>query len=80
MVQALARPCDAWFLDGMTQEKPSIWRRSSFGDRRENSGRRVLRHVYRCRAVRRGLIAAGFAVEQCPGFGGKKSVLRGTKQ
>jgi tRNA 5-methylaminomethyl-2-thiouridine biosynthesis bifunctional protein len=30
-------------------------------------------------AVRRGLIAAGFSVEQRPGFGGKKSVLKGLK-
>jgi len=29
--------------------------------------------------VRRGLIAAGFSVEQRPGFGWKKSVLKGLK-
>ncbi len=30
-------------------------------------------------AVRRGLIDAGFSVEQRPGFGGKKAVLKGLK-
>ncbi len=30
-------------------------------------------------AVRRGLIDAGFSVEQCPGIGGKKAVLKGLK-
>ena len=30
-------------------------------------------------AVSRGLIAAGFSVEQRPGFGGKKAVLKGVK-
>jgi tRNA 5-methylaminomethyl-2-thiouridine biosynthesis bifunctional protein len=30
-------------------------------------------------AVRQRLIAAGFSVEKRPGFGGKKSVLKGVK-
>jgi tRNA U34 5-methylaminomethyl-2-thiouridine-forming methyltransferase MnmC len=29
--------------------------------------------------VRRSLTAAGFSVEQRPGFGGKKAVIKGTK-
>jgi len=82
MVHALTMPCDAWFLDGHGPKKnPSIWRPElllAVGEKTRTTGTCATYTV--AGAVRRGLIAAGFSVEQCPGFGGKKSVLRGIKQ
>ena len=82
MLQALTIPCDAWFLDGHGPKKnPSIWRPElllAVGEKTKTNGTCATYTV--AGSVRRGLIAAGFSVEQCPGFGGKKSVLRGIKQ
>lgn len=81
MVRALTVPCDAWFLDGHGPKKnPSIWRREllmAIGEKTVTGGTCATFTV--ARAVRRRLIAAGFSVEQRPGFGGKKSVLKGIK-
>lgn len=82
MVQALTVPCDAWFLDGHGPKKnPSIWRTDlllAIGEKTVTGGTCATYTV--AGAVRRGLSAAGFAVEQLPGFGGKKAVLKGIKQ
>jgi len=82
MVHALAAPCNAWFLDGHGPKKnPSIWRPElllAIGGKTVAGGTCATYTV--AGAVRRGLIAAGFSVEQCPGFGGKKSVLKGIKR
>lgn len=82
MVRALDGPCNTWFLDGHGPKKnPSIWRPEllkAIGEKTETGGTCATFTV--AGAVRRGLTAAGFRVEQRPGFGGKKSVLRGTKQ
>ena len=81
MVHALTIPCDAWFLDGHGPKKnPAMWRREllmSIGEKTVPGGTCATFTV--AGAVRRGLKAAGFSVEQRPGFGGKKSVLRGLK-
>lgn len=81
MVRALAAPCDAWFLDGHGPKKnPAIWRHEllmAIGEKTVPGGAVATYTV--AGAVRRGLIAAGFSVEQRPGFGGKKAVLRGRK-
>jgi tRNA U34 5-methylaminomethyl-2-thiouridine-forming methyltransferase MnmC len=81
MVQALTIPCDTWFLDGHGPKKnPSIWRREllmAIGEKTVPGGTCATYTV--AGAVRRGLNAAGFSVEQRPGFGGKKSVLKGLK-
>ena len=81
MVRALTIPCDAWFLDGHGPKKnPSMWRREllmAIGEKTVSGGTCATFTV--ARAVRRRLIAAGFSVEQRPGFGGKKSVLKGIK-
>ncbi len=81
MVHALTIPCDAWFLDGHGPKKnPSIWRPElmfAIGEKTETGG--VCATYTVAGAVRRGLIAAGFSVEQRPGFGGKKAVLKGIK-
>ncbi len=81
MVSALTIPCDAWFLDGHGPKKnPSIWRPGllmAIGEKTKTGGTCATFTV--AGAVRRGLIDAGFSVEQRPGFGGKKSVLKGLK-
>jgi tRNA U34 5-methylaminomethyl-2-thiouridine-forming methyltransferase MnmC len=81
MLHALTIPCDAWFLDGHGPKKnPSIWRHEllmAIGEKTVTGGTCATYTV--AGAVRRGLIAAGFSVEQRPGFGGKKSVLKGLK-
>jgi tRNA U34 5-methylaminomethyl-2-thiouridine-forming methyltransferase MnmC len=81
MVHALAVPCDAWFLDGHGPKKnPAMWRHEllrAIGEKTVAGGACATFTV--AGAVRRGLVAAGFSVEQRPGFGGKKSVLKGLK-
>ena len=81
MVRALTIPCDAWFLDGHGPKKnPAMWRREllmAIGEKTVTGGTCATYTV--AVAVRRRLIAAGFSVEQRPGFGGKKSVLKGVK-
>ena len=81
MVRALIMPCDAWFLDGHGPKKnPSMWRPElllAIGEKTMTGGTCATYTV--SGDVRRGLVAAGFSVEQHPGFGGKKSVLRGIK-
>lgn len=82
MVNALAMPCDAWFLDGHgPQKNPSMWRPEllmAIGEKTAAGGTFATFTV--ASAVRRGLDAAGFSVEQFPGFGMKKSALRGVKR
>ena len=82
MVQALTLPCDAWFLDGHGPKKnPSIWRPElllAIGEKTVSGGTCATYTV--AGEVRRGLGDAGFAIEQLPGFGGKKSVLRGRRK
>jgi len=81
MVSTLTIPCDAWFLDGHGPKKnPDIWRHEllmAIGEKTKTGGTCATFTV--AGAVRRGLIDAGFSVEQRPGFGGKKSVLKGLK-
>ncbi|MEN8262126.1 MAG: tRNA (5-methylaminomethyl-2-thiouridine)(34)-methyltransferase MnmD [Nitrospirota bacterium] len=81
MVHALTVPCDAWFLDGHGPKKnPAMWRHElliAIGEKTVTGGTFATFTV--AGAVRRGLIAAGFSVEQCPGIGVKKSALKGLK-
>jgi tRNA U34 5-methylaminomethyl-2-thiouridine-forming methyltransferase MnmC len=82
MVHALPHPCDAWFLDGHGPKKnPAMWRPElllAIGEKTQSGGTCATYTV--AGEVRRGLVAAGFTVEQRPGFGGKKAVLKGVKQ
>lgn len=82
MVRALPSPCDAWFLDGHGPKKnPAMWRPEllmAIGEKTESGGACATYTV--AGEVRRGLAAAGFSVEQRPGFGGKKAVLKGVKR
>ena len=81
MLRALTFPCDAWFLDGHGPKKnPAIWRHELLLE----IGKKTVIHgtcaTYTVAGeVRRGLAAAGFSIEQCPGLGGKKAVLKGIK-
>ena len=81
MLHALTTPCDAWFLDGHGPKKnPSIWRHellAAIGEKTVPGGTCATYTV--AGDVRRSLAAAGFSVEQRPGFGGKKAVLKGIK-
>ncbi len=81
MVNALSKPCDAWFLDGHGPKKnPTIWSPellSAIGEKTVLHGTCATYTV--AGAVRRALSSAGFTVERVPGFGGKNSVLRGIK-
>jgi len=81
MLSALTIPCDSWFLDGHGPKKnPSIWRKElllAIGEKTVTGGTCATYTV--AGEVRRGLMAAGFSVEQRPGFGGKKAVLKGIK-
>lgn len=81
MVEALTTPCDVWFLDGHGPKKnPSMWRDEllkAVGKKTKSQGTCATYTV--AGAVRRGLCSAGFFVERLPGFGGKKSVLKGIK-
>lgn len=81
MVNTLTVPCDAWFLDGHGPKKnPDIWRPEllmAIGEKTKTNGACATFTV--AGVVRKGLVAAGFSVEQRPGFGGKKSVLKGVK-
>ncbi len=82
MVNALDVRCDAWFLDGHAPKKnPLMWRSelcSAVGEKTKEGGTCATFTV--AGHVRRSLAAAGFTVEKCPGFGVKKSVLRGYKK
>ena len=82
MVHALTIPCEAWFLDGHGPKKnPDMWRREllmSIGEKTVTGGTCATFTV--AGAVRRALIDAGFSIEQHPGFGGKKAVLKGLKR
>jgi tRNA U34 5-methylaminomethyl-2-thiouridine-forming methyltransferase MnmC len=81
MVKELTTPCDTWFLDGHGPKKnPDIWRPElliAIGEKTAPGGACATFTV--AKAVHRALAAAGFSVEQRPGFGGKKAVLKGVK-
>jgi len=79
MVDSLAAPRAAWFLDGHAPKKnPDIWRpelMSAIGRKTEIGGTATAFTV--AGHVRRALTAAGFWVEKVPGCGGKKEALLG---
>ncbi|MDX9713972.1 MAG: tRNA (5-methylaminomethyl-2-thiouridine)(34)-methyltransferase MnmD [Dissulfurispiraceae bacterium] len=82
MVNALHSPCDVWFLDGHAPKKnPDIWRHEllmAIGEKTVSGGACATYTV--AGAVRRSLAKAGFEVQQRPGAGGKKAVLKGIRQ
>ncbi len=70
---------DAWYLDGFAPDKnPDMWRASLY-EAMASSGRpgATFATFTAAGAVRRGLQAAGFAIEKVKGFGRKREMLRG---
>ena len=69
---------DAWFLDGFAPARnPEMWQPDVLGEVARLSAARATCASYTVAgAVRRGLEAAGFAVEKTPGFGRKREMLR----
>ena len=70
---------DAWFLDGFAPAKnPEMWRTDVLAEVARLSAPGATCATYTVAGeVRRGLEAAGFAVEKAPGFGRKREMLRG---
>ena len=70
---------DAWFLDGFAPAKnPEMWRADVLAEVARLSAPGATCATYTVAGeVRRGLEAAGFAVEKTPGFGRKREMLRG---
>ncbi len=78
-LKALEARVDAWFLDGFAPARnPDMWRSDMFAEmaRLSKSGACVATYTV-AGHVRRALAAAGFEVNKAPGFGSKRSMLRG---
>ncbi|XAL99895.1 FAD-dependent 5-carboxymethylaminomethyl-2-thiouridine(34) oxidoreductase MnmC [Phycisphaeraceae bacterium D3-23] len=72
-------PGDAWFLDGFTPARnPGMWSPAVFAEvaRLSHAGTTLATYTA-AGLVRRGLAAAGFAVEKRPGFGTKRDMTAG---
>ena len=76
---ALDARIDAWFLDGFAPSKnPQMWTPELFAEMaRLSSPAATLATFTSAGFVRRGLIAAGFAMQRVPGFGHKREMLAG---
>jgi len=69
---------DAWFLDGFAPAKnPELWGDDLLTEVARHTARGGTAATYTAAGfVRRGLEAAGFAVERAPGFGRKRHMTR----
>lgn len=76
---ALDARIDAWFLDGFAPSKnPQMWTPELFAEMaRLSAPKATLATFTSAGFVRRGLIAAGFAMQRVPGFGHKREMLAG---
>ncbi len=65
---------DAWFLDGFSPAKnPELWSEALMAEVARHTAPGGTAATYTAAGfVRRGLAAAGFAVERCPGYGRKR--------
>lgn len=70
---------DCWFLDGFAPAKnPEMWSEKLFASMAELSAQKARFATFTAAGfVRRGLEAAGFAVEKTKGFGRKRDMLKG---
>ncbi len=70
---------DAWFLDGFSPAKnPELWDGALLAQvARHTAPGGTLATYSAAGSVRRGLAAAGFAVERVPGYGRKRHMTRG---
>lgn len=79
MLQQVDGEIDAWFLDGFAPSKnPEMWNEQVFAQlARLAKSDTTLATFTSAGFVRRGLIAAGFAMQRVPGFGHKREMLAG---
>lgn len=72
---------DAWFLDGFSPAKnPELWGEDLMAEVAHHTAPGGTFATYTAAGfVRRGLAAAGFAVERAPGHAGKRHMSRGVK-
>ena len=72
---------DAWFLDGFSPARnPELWSDALMAAIGEHTAPGGSFATYTAAGhVRRALTAAGFAVERCPGFAGKRHMSRGVR-
>lgn len=82
MLQQVDGQIDAWFLDGFAPSKnPDMWNEHVFAQlARLAQPDATLATFTSAGFVRRGLIAAGFAMQRVPGFGRKREMLAGQFQ
>ena len=82
MLQQVDGQIDAWFLDGFAPSKnPDMWNEQVFAQlARLATNTTTLATFTSAGFVRRGLIAAGFAMLRVPGFGRKREMLAGQYQ
>jgi len=73
---------DAWYLDGFSPAKnPELWEEGLLAVVGEHTVPGGTAATYTAAgAVRRGLAAAGFAVDRVPGFGRKRHMIRAVKE
>jgi tRNA 5-methylaminomethyl-2-thiouridine biosynthesis bifunctional protein len=73
---------DAWYLDGFAPSKnPDMWQQPLFNAMADISKNNASVATFTAAGfVRRGLIAAGFAMHKAKGFGKKREMLIGTLQ
>lgn len=82
MLQQLDGNINAWFLDGFAPAKnPEMWNEHVFAQlARLATAQTTLATFTSAGFVRRGLIAAGFAMQRVPGFAHKREMLAGQFQ
>ena len=81
-VPAWGGTADAWYLDGFAPSRnPQMWEAGLLGAVGAASRPGTLAATYSVAgAVRRGLEAAGFALERLPGYGRKREMLRAVRR
>lgn len=73
---------DAWYLDGFSPAKnPEMWTQDLFDDLARLARTDATLSTFTCAGfVRRGLIAAGFAMKKVKGHGSKREMLAGVRE
>lgn len=73
---------DAWYLDGFSPAKnPEMWTQDLFDDLARLARPDATLSTFTCAGfVRRGLIAAGFAMKKVKGHGSKREMLAGFRE
>lgn len=73
---------DAWYLDGFSPAKnPEMWTQALFDDLARLARPDATLSTFTCAGfVRRGLIAAGFAMKKVKGHGSKREMLAGVRE